>query len=595
MNVVVNRDPILLGRQSGEYAHANISIRLVTIFTLAVLLCNLSHSSVHAEQSPILLITLDTLRADRLGVYGDPTAYTPNIDQNSVGRFLYIDSWTDVPMTLPAHTSLLTGLPLEKHGIMTNGIPISASLATIPEQLRKQGYRTAAVIGGYPLSASFGLSRGFDIYDDRLDRPIKGSTAERLGEDVIESAIRLIVTSPAPLFLWVHLYDPHAPYNPPPIYRNLSDYPYDGEVAYTDRCVGTLLRAWQDRFGTTGMQIICADHGEALGSHQELTHGVFLYQETLRIPVIVHFPSGFGSSAGLTPDPMPIYNLLPTIFRKINLPFQPEFPVAPSVIATRYPFDRFHWSPLQGFRTGKWKYIGSPEPELYDLTDDPAETENVAFRFPDMVDEYRRNMPDLFARMETTGEISSQTREALESLGYAQPSRETPEASLLSPRSMAGLLIPIEEALDAVNSEQWRVAAQLLKQILTEDPENPTCANNMGLVLVQLNRCSEAIPYFQTAARHQPTDAQIQNNLGVAFRKLKRYDDAIATFQKSIALDPEFGAARVNLALAQFSGGRNAESRRTLDDALQMDPSIRHMKPVQDLLEQLQQKTPGNR
>ena len=259
----------------------------------------------------VLLITLDTLRADRVGAYGDGKARTPALDALARQGVVFERAYTPAPITLPAHVSLMTGLQPPAHGVRGNGaFALGSDVPTLAEALKASGRRTAAFVGGFPLSRRFGLGRGFDLYDDAMSKApgVNYDFAERRARDVVDSATRWMSENPGPVFVWVHLFDPHAPYDPPPEFR--TDDPYRDEIASTDAAVSTLMSAWDARGGRS-IVVATSDHGEAFGEHGEWSHSLFIYDTTLRVPLLIRGP-GFAAgkrasvNVGLTDIPATI-------------------------------------------------------------------------------------------------------------------------------------------------------------------------------------------------------------------------------------------------------------------------------------------------
>ena len=356
----------------------------------------------------LLLVTLDTVRADHLGCYGDREAVTPWLDRLAGEGLRFADAASTVPLTLPSHTSLLSGLLPPHHGLRNNGLgALPAGTATLATLLVAQGYRTGAFIGAFVLDHRFGLARGFEVYDDEIPRDPKAGVsleAERPGSEVVDRALAWL-EHPAgedrrPFFLWVHLYDAHAPYVPPPAWgARHPGRPYDAEISAVDEQVGRLLTALDRRgLARTTVVAVAADHGEGLGEHGELTHGLLLYEPTLRVPLVLRAPGRLAPRVVRTP--VSLVDLAPTLAGLLGrtFPATPDQPLdgrnlAPALLQggepaagdlyaeTRYPAI-FGWSPLAALRRRDLKYIASPSPELYDLRRDPRETANLMPRNP---------------------------------------------------------------------------------------------------------------------------------------------------------------------------------------------------------------------
>src|SRR4051794_28795075 len=372
---------------------------LVTMLALAVVLSCVPGRPV-ARLAPggsrggnVLLVTIDTLRRDRLGAYGNGGALTPTLDRLASDGARYTHARSHVPLTLPAHTSILTGRTPRSHGVHVNGASrLDAARPTLATVLQGNGYRTGAFIGAFVLAARFGLNRGFDEYDDRY--PHESDTfkvADRRAAEVVKAAGDWILRaegqtpsrSPRPWFAWVHLFDPHAPYDAPPDYRR-DRSPYDAEIAYTDAMLGQLLDRLRAAHALDrALVVVTADHGESLGEHGEMTHGLFAYNATIAVPLIV---AGTDIHAGTIDAPVAHMDLTPTVLDLAGVPVpdgldgrslvrpperdRPLYFEAVDAALTR------GWAPLTGIVQNATKFIDLPEAELYDLLADPGETSN---------------------------------------------------------------------------------------------------------------------------------------------------------------------------------------------------------------------------
>jgi arylsulfatase A-like enzyme len=395
----------------------------------------------------LLLVTIDTLRRDRLGAYGSTAGLTPVLDGLAGGGVRFTHAYSHVPLTLPAHASILSGRVPIRHGVHTNGSAgLPAEVPTIATMLKGEGYRTGAFVGAFVLDARFGLSRGFDEYDDRYPQG-QGPTfafSERRGADVVQAAASWIQSGPAagPWFAWVHLFDPHAPYEAPEEYRQGTRQkaegrmPYDAEVAYADAMIGRLL----DRLRAGGLLdrtliVVTADHGESLGDHGETTHGLFAYDATLAVPLIVKGP---GVGQGVVDSTAGHADVLPTIADLLGIAspsgidgvslIHPANGRGPLYIeALDASFTR-GWAPLHGAIADGWKFIDLPEPELYDLARDPGETRDLSASDPERLAqmqaqfegfrEHLRALAQALGPEASEAELLEGTQRLLEDLGY---------------------------------------------------------------------------------------------------------------------------------------------------------------------------------
>ena len=491
----------------------------------------------------ILFISIDTFRADRVG------ALTPALARlgNEGIRFDAADS--PVPLTLPAHASLLSGLWPLHHGLRNNGAGLFPNgrdtLATI---CSRAGYRTGAFVGSFILDHRFGLDRGFDRYDDEIVRDAgeRGGTfeAERRGGEVVDRALAWLRQSDGrPFFAWVHLYDAHAPYAPPPPYPQT----YDGEVAYVDAQVARLLAA-VDRGST--IVVAVGDHGEALGEHGELTHGLLLYEPTLHVPMIVSAPS---LPPRLIRTPVSTVDLAPTVAALAGVPFPKPAdgrdlssdlraghePAATPVYAeTQYPAT-FGWSELASVRLTATKVIAGPSPELYDLQHDPGETVNVLMN-------ERRAYRDLSSRLDqlratavvtSPAAVDAETRAKLASLGYVAPAGST-GGTKRDPKSVTALFRTFEEATATINAGRPRDAVAPLEQIVRDDPSNHVFRETLARALRQSGDVPRAIALYRQAVALAPNDADAWYNLAVALEESGNGKEGAVALAEAAKRDP---------------------------------------------------------
>lgn len=521
----------------------------------------------------VLLITIDTFRADRIG---HATPALARLGREGI-RFDSADS--PVPLTLPAHASLLSGLLPLHHGLRNNGIgafpPGPDTLATI---LARAGYRTGAFVGSFILDHRFGLDRGFERYDDEIERNVSDSSgtfdAERRGGEVVDRALAWLRQSDSrPFFAWVHLYDAHAPYAPPPPYPQT----YDGEVAYVDAQVSRLL-AVVDRAST--IVVVAGDHGESLGEHGELTHGLLLYEPTLHVPMIMAAPS-------LTPrvihTAISTIDLAPTTASLAGVPFPKpvdgrdlaadlragrEPQPAPIYAETEYPAT-FGWSELASMRLAVTKLISSPHPELYDLHRDPGETANV-------LTSERRAYRDLTTRLDrlratavasSPSTVDAETRAKLASLGYVAPSGSG-SGTKRDPREVATLFRTFEEATALINAGRARDAIARLDQLVRDDPSNHVFRETLARALRQSGDVRQAIALYRQAVALAPNDADAWYNLAVALEEsgdAREGEVALAEAAKRDPGRPEIHNIRgTALAEAGDLPGAEKEFRATL-------------------------------
>ena len=404
----------------------------------------------------VLLVTIDTLRADHVGAYGYTRARTPALDALAAGGVRFDRAYAAAPITLPSHATILTGRYPPGHGARDNGLPVTATVPTLATELRARGFATAAFVAAFPLDHQFGLNRGFDVYGDQLPRQPNGQIAnERPASAVVSDAIAWlnqqssIVNRQSSIarqfFLWVHLFDPHAPYGDPASRRPILDR-YDDEIATADREIGRLLDALGPARADT-LIVAAGDHGEAFGEHGEYAHSIFVYDTTLRVPLIV---AGPGVAARTRVDAaVTLADVAPTVARAMGGTMKDVDGVdlAPALaggtLANRElyaesfaPLFEFGWSPLRAIRSGAWKYIAAPKPELYDVERDPREDQNVVSTqqatVATLAPRADRYSP---ARMPDTRMVDASGLERLRALGYSMPGGpRDPSATRVDPK-----------------------------------------------------------------------------------------------------------------------------------------------------------------
>jgi arylsulfatase A-like enzyme len=336
----------------------------------------------------LLIVTIDTLRADRVGAYGDAAAQTPAIDALARRGTLFANAFAPTPVTLPSHASLMTGRYPAGHGARHNGMRLDLAVPTLAERLSQAGFATAAFVAAFPLDRRFGLIKGFQTYGDRMPRGADGRPAnERAGRQVVDEALAWLARrGDERVFLWVHLFEPHAPYGDPRRGGSV-DARYREDIAEADRQVARLLDGLGERAAST-LVVLAADHGEAFGEHGEISHSVFVYDTTLRVPLVVAGPN-VGSGARIT-TPVGLVDIAPTVTQQLGVGrfdadgadltpalghHEPE--PRPLYAETFAPLLDFGWSPLRAVRDGEWKYIDAPKPELYRIASDPGEATNM--------------------------------------------------------------------------------------------------------------------------------------------------------------------------------------------------------------------------
>jgi arylsulfatase A-like enzyme/Flp pilus assembly protein TadD len=540
------------------------------------------------ERSNVLLITVDTLRGDALGWIGG-TNETPALDGLAGEGLRFRTAVTPTPLTLPAHASLLTGLYPDRHGVRDNGQVLAASGSpTLAERLRAAGYHTAAFVSGYPLQAMFGLDRGFDHYDDDLPGADQ-QWLERPADQTTRAALDWIREAGSPWFVWIHYYDPHAPYEPPrEFWQPGRRGAYDGEVAFADDAIGHLLAGLPEAAAATTLTVFTADHGEAFGEHDEVDHGLFLYDTTVTVPMVFHFP-GVLSPGESEANPR-LVDVFPTLLDLFGLEPTPDLDGRSlsrvlaggnddervGYLETRYPWHTFGWAPLRAIRTDRWKLVDAPRRELYDLQEDPGELENLHDRRPDVAASLLETLDAYAAEVAAPSESVNdpEVLSKLEALGYVssggaggEPPEDLPDPK--DRRTERRLLLAGENRFLAGD---WAGALQIFEEVLFTDPDNPFALLRSGLALLRDGRAEEAITWLERAVAADPDQPEARYGLADALTRVGRYDEAVPQWQETIRLQPRRAAAWANLGSALTWAGRPDDGLEAFLEATAIEP-----------------------
>ena len=570
----------------------------------------------------LLLVTVDTLRADRVGCYGYPNVETPNLDSLAKQGVLFENGIAQAPLTAPSHASIMTGLYPTVHKVRdTGGFVLSSSDAALATILRQQGWDTAAFVGSSVLKKRFGFGQGFAVYDDRMDE-----ARERKAGEVVDRALAwLRAQSGKPYFLWVHVYDPHLPYDPPsPFREKYRGRPYDGEVAYTDEQLGRLFEAVRKKSPSTLIAVL-SDHGESFSEHGEYAHGVFLYDTTLRIPFLMAGP-GVPAAVRVKQQAATI-DLLPTVLdlmggkapervegRSLMPAFSGQKAAADwTYTETLFPKINMGWAELRAIRTTRWKYIRAPRPELYDLAQDPGESSNVIGSHPGEVRDFEAKLRSIAgapgSEKVQTAAADPRTMQQLKSLGYLGGSSQG-EYELtgkgIDPKDRTGVLRLLHFAVYSDSPPPLARRIAMLREALAQDPDNPALYTNLGDVYresgrraeeMQLYRAavgkhirsaaiyarlgsiylhqgngSEAVPLLEAAMQLNPSDYDSAENLAVAYRGMGRAADAERILQSVLASGEEYAPAYNELGMSAYQKGDVASAQTYFEKAAQLDP-----------------------
>jgi len=534
----------------------------------------------------VLIITLDTLRADRVGCYGYLEAKTPNMDELAKIGVKFENTVCQAPLTLPSHASLFTGLYPHYHQVRDNGAYyLDKRFKTLAEIFKEREYRTAAFIGAFPVDSRFGLDQGFDVYDDKFREEEKFKTfySERKAEEVFLTFNEWFLNNfRDKFFTWIHYYDPHLPYDPPSPYKEQFSDPYDGEVAYSDFYVGQIIDLLKEKdvFEKT-LVVIASDHGEGLGEHREIDHGIFLYNTTLKVPLIFCAPQNLPSNKVIISQ-VRLIDIFPTVLDMLKIPISKEvqgeslIPYVEgrenkdlvSYIETVHPREMFRWADLKGIMNTKMKFIDAPKPELYDLKKDPEEKNNLYQKERQIALRMKEELAELIdkfsSKTSSRRELSSEEREKLMALGYIVDSSKKVERSsdLADPKDKIEIWYTLQVARGFQRRGEYKKAEELYqKGIIME----PNCSLNylfLGGLYMRTNRLQEAYELFKKGARVLPESIPMHDGLVKASIQLKKYQEALQECQAILALNDKYLNA---LALTGFIYTILGENEKAID------------------------------
>jgi arylsulfatase A-like enzyme/Tfp pilus assembly protein PilF len=548
----------------------------------------------------LLLISVDTLRADHLGAYGYRSV-TPTLDRLAGEGVVFEQVYTPVPLTLPAHTSLLTGRYPPATGIHENGEILPSSVPTLAEQMQAQGFQTAGSVGAFILDRRFGLSRGFDEYwgEFPLHR-YEGAdpgTIQIRGDQVQAAAAQWISAHNSHrFFAFVHFYDLHGPYLMPAPWR--ARFPgrlYDGELAYVDDLIGKL---WEDlvRLGISNrtLMVITADHGEGLGDHGEQTHGFLLYRSTTHVPLIVRFPDRQYAGKRVSTVAR-LIDIAPTVSALLGIPSSPSFqgrslapeisgqerPALPAYSETLYPYRHFHTAPLYALRDDRFAFVQAPRPEVYEFRQDPAELHDLIHTSQAVANNLRGELDNLLASMAHGPQASPASPEVLEelkSLGYVGPTSLSSgqpqyDPALPDPKDRIALYHQFQKVLELETHGDMRNAATGLERIASTDPALVMVQIEAGLARQQLHEDDSAVKHFSAALRADPQNSLAHFDLGVSLGNLRRYPEAVRELELATKLDPSNSRAFTVLGITRAQQGELVPAIAAFDRALAIDPS----------------------
>jgi arylsulfatase A-like enzyme/Tfp pilus assembly protein PilF len=620
--------------RAGTTRHAAVGTQraaavVLALVAVAAIAWRASSPSREVRRRPgldVLLVTVDTLRADAVGRGGA----TPWMDRLAAQGVVFTDAHAHNVVTLPSHANILSGLLPFEHGVRDNaGFRFPAGTETLATRLRALGYRTGAFVSAFTLESRFGLDRGFDVYDDAF---AEGAAAaafvlpERGGRATVEAARRWMAKGDGrPTFTWVHLYDPHAPYRPAePFASRFAGDPYLGDVAAADDALSPLLKPLIAGTDRRTLVVLTADHGEGLGEHGEKTHGVFAYEGTLRVPLVLHAPGVL--PATVVDAPAAHVDIVPTVLDALGAPVPPGLagrsllPLAageerlsrPTYFEALSGLTNRGWAPLHGVLDGGEKFIDLPLPELYALGEDPKEARNLVAVRADARERLSARLA-AFRRADrgiTRAEESAETRERLAALGYLASAAPPPDRRFTAdddPKRLialdammetviarhragdvAGALALAEEvvarrpdmpaalvqlALLQRRSGRTGAAVEALKRAVALQPADPGTAALLGQYLGEDGRAAEAVQLLQPYAARADAPLDVVMALGVAEARLGR-PGAARTLERARRIDPSNGMTSVQLAMVHLLAGRDTDAGDAYREALRVSPDL---------------------
>ncbi len=567
-------------------------------------------SGASTARPPVILITIDTLRADRLSSYGSDRVSTPHIDRLAGEGVRFANASSTVPFTLPAHSSIMTGLYPPTHGVRENvGYVLGADRTTLAERFRDAGYRTGGFVSAFVLDARWGIGRGFDTYVDDFDLDSMAGanlgSVQRAGPETIAHALEWLdeavfsgdggaagdTSGQPPFFLWLHLFDPHDPYEPPEPFRTeYEGRPYDGEVAYTDSLIGDFRAALEQRgLFDESVVVLTADHGEGLGDHGESYHGFFVYDSTVHVPLIVRLP-GEVEGGRVVKDAVSHVDIAPTLTELLDLDAGAAQgrSLLPSIEGLEdgdsrrgvyaesfYALDHYGWAPLRSLRTADYKYIETPDPELYALLEDPGELTNVLLDRRDTSRELRAAALELAAALDRAApatvpepDLDEQALAQLQALGYLAGRGAATGREAEGPRADAKTKVHLHRAImraqSAFGSGDDVAAAEELRAALVEDVRLLDAHQLLGTITLLAGDPAPAASHFQRALEFDPEHRQSLLGLANAYHELGRIDEAMVGYRRLLEVAGQDSKATMAMARIHVERGELAEAEDVL-------------------------------
>jgi choline-sulfatase len=606
----------------------------ISIFTCLLASLAVAAPAPRRPQPNVILITIDTVRADHIGCYGAKEQQTPTIDALARNGILFEHAISQVPLTWPSHAVILTGTYPFQNGVQDfTGQPLAPQFRSVAQSFKQHGYATGAVVSAFVLDRSWGLARGFDFYDDafspeEFQKRDLGLVDRKAGESVTHAISWLKQPSRRPFFFWLHLYDPHSPYDPPEPYRTqYHAHLYDGEIAYADHELGRLI-TWlkSNHLYDRTMIVLLSDHGESLGDHGEKEHGFFVYNSTVHVPLIVKPPAGSGVRPGRVSSPVETTAVAPALLASAGIKdgIEKQFNSRGLLGAatdkedsgyseTFYPLNSFGWSPLHALETSRYHYIDAPQPELYDLTSDPAEKTNIIASQSATAAVLKEKLHSIMQHNPYNppaggnSNLSPDALEKLRALGYvayhSPVSAEALAAGLPDPKTKLEEFNSILAAEDAFHANDFDKGTQLLANVREQDPKiyivpfmlgeaglamkdwpkaeaefkkcldlNPNfdqAMTGLSRALLYQNKDEEAKQWARNALKYNPENYRALYQLGFVEAKTDK-QAAIADYEKAVSIQANFAPLRRDLGLLYYQQQNYAEAAKHLAKAAEL-------------------------
>jgi arylsulfatase A-like enzyme/Tfp pilus assembly protein PilF len=577
------------------------------VCVLCLVACAIAATPPKPQPPNVILITLDTTRADRMGFLGSPRGLTPQLDALARQSVVFTHAYSQVPLTTASHATILTGTYPQFHQVNDFGVPLAEELPYAPYIFRGNGYHTAAFVGSLVLDpetrSAPGFERGFDTYDAGFHRRHMGEdryhAIERRGGEVVAHTLAwLNLHQKGPFFIWVHLYDAHDPYDAPEPYKTkYASAPYDGEIAYVDSTVGRLLTQLRVRGLYDGALIaVMADHGEALGDHGETTHGIFLYDETIRVPLLFKLPRE--RSAGTRIDGRAgLVDVLPTILQAAGIAVPQEVqgesllamlkpaasPDRPAYAESDYPHRTFGWSSLRSLRTGKYLLIDSPRKELYDQSADPKAEHNLSAASVAVTNTLASQL-DTFRQKTSTAKEAPKVspdpglQERLNALGYVATDSSSSampgiKETGADPKDKVEVVNLLHRAEMSKEEGRFQEAVPLLEQVIALEPNLPITYLQLGTALSSLKDYEKAVPVLRKAVEMRPDLTVPRYQLGSALFETGDFVAAAVQFETAVARAPNWPEAHFELATAYARADRLTDAIPEYERVIELRPN----------------------